>query len=97
MILNTTNKHFFAFSAMQRLATHGEPVLTTSRPIRCVEDFYAFYDAYDKATTKVIVDKSDFVLANDICNAVTCPVVTLDVEINADTGNVEFLEYDPYE
>lgn len=97
MILNVTDKPFFAFSAMQRLATHGVRVVTRSRPVRSVDDFYALLDAYENVVTKVIIDKSDFVLANDICNAVTCPVVTLDIEIDAITGNVEFIEYDPYE
>lgn len=95
MILNTTNKPLFTFSAMQRLATHGETVVT--RQTKTIDDFYGFYEQYENVASKVIVDDTDFVLANDICNAVTCPVVTLDIEHVIDNGTWEFREYNPDE
>ena len=81
---------------MQRLATRGEQVVTPMR-LETVDDFYGLLERYEKIITKIIVDKEDFVFANDVCNAVSCPVVTLDIETVCDTGEVNFLEYDPYE
>lgn len=95
MILNFTNKPFFTFSAAQRLATHGESVITPFQGVKSIYAIYRLLDAYKNVLTKVIIDEDDFVLANEICNAVTCPVVTLDVEIDGETGNVEFIEYNP--
>lgn len=95
MILNTTDKPFFAFSAMQRLATHGEAV--TSQHITNIADFDIFYARYRNIVTKVIVDDVDFMLANDICNSVDCPVVTLDIESEVEKGTWEFREYNPDE
>lgn len=95
MILNTTDKPFVAFSAMQRLATNGEVV--TSQYIKTIEEFDTFYGRYANVVTKVIIDDADFVLANDICNSVDCPVVTLDIESIVDKGTWEFREYSPDE
>ena len=77
----------------QRLATHGETMAT-----QFVEDFdtfEAFYDRYRTLVRTIIVDKDNFILNNDILNAVTCNVVTLDVEINGDTGEHNFIPYEP--
>ncbi|NLV87549.1 MAG: hypothetical protein GX025_10110 [Clostridiales bacterium] len=95
MILNTTDKPFFAFSAMQRLATHGETVV--SQHVQNLDEFDAFYARYRNVASKVIVDDTDFILANDICNSVDCPVVTLDIENIIDRGTWEFREYNPDE
>ena len=62
-----------------------------------IDDLYDVIDRYKNVLTKVIVREEDFVFANDVCNAVTCPVVTLGIEAICDTGEVNFLPYDPYE
>lgn len=78
MILNVTKKPFKNFSAMQRLALNGEPL--EHRPVDTIEQFEQFYDTL-KDVKKVIVDGTNFILANDILNYVFCPVVTLGIEI----------------
>ena len=95
MILYVTSKLLFEFSAVQRLATHGESV--TSQHVTTLDEFDALYHKYRPAVTKIIVDDEDFILANDICNSVNCPVVTLDVERLLDDGEWEFREYNPDE
>ena len=96
MIINLSNKPYYKFSAVQRLATNGEHVVEVNP-----STFPAFCDAYDKheyLVTAVIVDKEDFVLANDVLNYVDdnlTRVVTLDVTINPDTGSHKFNDYEP--
>ena len=96
MILNLTRKPLQNFSVMQRLAASGEQVVT---PMKCetIDDFYAVLERYENVLTKIIISKDDTVFANDVCNAVSCPVVTLDIETLCDTGEINFLEYDAYE
>lgn len=102
MILNLTKKQFADFSTPQKQACGGHPVHT---------EHVTTIDEYDEAVyrlrnvvTMVIVDPNNFILANDICNSVAIPVVTLDVEQQyacTDVGDCPmgwaFREYDPYE
>lgn len=68
MIINLSSKPYSKFSAVQRLALNGAHVVGVNP-----STFPAFCDAYDKheyLITAVIVDKEDFVLANDVINYV---------------------------
>lgn len=95
MILNTTNVPSTThFSAMQRLAANGE--LVVDEHVRSIEQFIDVFKKYINVT-KVIVDSEDFVLANDIINYVTCPVVTLRIETIGDDWKVNFLPYEDEE
>lgn len=95
MIINFSSKPYSKFSAVQRLALNGAHVVEVNPSI-----FPAFCDAYDKheyLITAVIVDKEDFVLANDVINYVDdrlTRVVTLDVTIDPDTGTHKFNDYE---
>lgn len=95
MIINLSSKPYSKFSAVQRLALNGAHVVEVNP-----STFPAFCDAYDKyeyLTTAVIVDKEDFVLANDVINYVDdrlTRVVTLDVTIDPDTGTHKFNDYE---
>lgn len=95
MIINLSSKPCSKFSAVQRLALNGAHVVEVNP-----STFPAFCDAYDKheyLITAVIVDKEDFVLANDVINYVDdrlTRVVTLDVTINPDTGTHKFNDYE---
>lgn len=95
MIINLSSKPYSKFSAVQRLALNGAHVVEVNP-----STFPAFCDAYDKheyLITAVIVDKEDFVLANDVINYVDdrlIRVVTLDVTINPDTGTHKFNDYE---
>lgn len=95
MIINLSSKPYSKFSAVQRLALNGAHVVEVNS-----STFPAFCDAYDKheyLITAVIVDKEDFVLANDVINYVDdrlTRVVTLDVTINPDTGTHKFNDYE---
>lgn len=91
MVLNITKKPFEKFSSMQRLALHGETL--EHRPVETIEQFEQIFDAL-KGVKQVIVDEANFVLANDIINYVTCPVVTLHIECLVDLGETNFLCYD---
>lgn len=92
MILNISRKNWDSFSAMQRKAVRGEAMI--SQKIKTFEDFEKLYDSHTNVT-KVIVDvDTDFVLANDILNYVSCKVVTLSVECLSDNGRVNFLNYE---
>ncbi len=91
MILNTTIEPLVRFSSMQRLATKGEQII--HRPVAYIEEFEAIFEKC-KDVSMVIIDPSDFVLANDILNYVTCPVVTLGIEVIVDMDEVNFIEYD---
>lgn len=93
MILNTTDKPFFAFNAAQKLATRGE--LTVSKDASDVDVFIRYYDEHRVLVRAVIVDPEDVVTANEIANSVDCPVVTLDVEIDIATGRHKFVEFNP--
>lgn len=100
MILNLTPKPFYKFSVSQKLATHG--LIVMHKPCPCYEEFEELYEKYKSAILKVIVDTSenaDIVFNNDVCNTVTCPVVTLDVEtvVTPEEVYVDFVEYDPDE
>lgn len=90
MILNTTKTPFSNFTAMQRLALNGE--MCAHEHVQTIDQFSTVFRKYINVK-KVIVDGSDFVLANDILNYVSCPVVTLGIEKIADTGQVNFLLY----
>lgn len=96
MIINLSSKPYSKFSAVQRLALNGAHVVEVNS-----STFPAFCDAYDKheyLITAVIVDKEDFVLANDVINYVDdrlTRVVTLDVTIDPDTGTHKFNDYEP--
>nr|DAN52945.1 MAG TPA: hypothetical protein [Caudoviricetes sp.] len=95
MIINLSSKPYSKFSAVQRLALNGAHVVEVNS-----STFPAFCDAYDKheyLITAVIVDKEDFVLANDVINYVDdrlTRVVTLDVTIDLDTGTHKFNDYE---
>lgn len=95
MVINLSSKPYSKFSAVQRLALNGAHVVEVNS-----STFPAFCDAYDKheyLITAVIVDKEDFVLANDVINYVDdrlTRVVTLDVTINPDTGTHKFNDYE---
>lgn len=95
MIINLSSKPYSKFSAVQRLALNGAHVVEVNP-----STFPAFCDAYDKheyLITAVIVNKEDFVLANDVINYVDdrlTRVVTLDVTINPDTGTHKFNDYE---
>ena len=93
MILNLTSKPYHKFTAAQVLACDGEPIM--HKPFVSIEDFASFYDANQKGIATVIIDPKpeNTVINNDICNIVLCKVVTLDVEIDADTGKHTFVEY----
>jgi len=96
MIINLSGKPYYKFSAVQRLAANGEHVVDVNP-----STFPAFCDAYDRheyLITAVIVDKEDFVLANDVLNYVDdnlTRVVTLDVTIDPDAGTHRFNDYEP--
>ena len=96
MVINLSSKSYSKFSAVQRLALNGAHVVEVNP-----STFPAFCDAYDKheyLITAVIVDKEDFVLANDVINYVDdrpTRVVTLDVTIDPDTGTHKFNDYEP--
>lgn len=93
MIFNLTKKPFYKFNGMQRSATHAEVVL--HHPCTDVEEFIQWLNKVgEHNVSKVIVDRTDEVFNNDILNAVKCPVVTLDVEID-EKGVAEFVEYNP--
>lgn len=95
MVINLSSKPYSKFSAVQRLALNGAHVVEVNS-----STFPAFCDAYDKheyLITAVIVDKEDFVLANDVINYVDdrlTRVVTLDVTIDPDTGTHKFNDYE---
>jgi len=91
MILNTTIEPLDKFSAMQRLALNGEQI--EHRPVATIEDFEDVFITL-KDVTAVIVDPKNIVLANDILNYVSCPVLTLGIEAIVDTDKVNFLLYD---
>ena len=90
MILNTTGVEKIRFSAMQTLACRGETVVTQS--FDTVDDFFAFYDAHHNNVSFVIVDDKRLEFANDVCNGVYCPVVTLDIACDWN-GVPTFREY----
>lgn len=95
MIINLSSKPYSKFSAVQRLALNGAHVVEVNP-----STFPTFCDAYDKheyLITAVIVDKEDFVLANDVINYVDdnlTRVVTLDVTIDPDAGTHKFNDYE---
>ena len=93
MILNTTYKPYFAFNAVQKLATRGQ--LTISKDASDIDAFIRYYDEHRAVVRAVIVDPEDVLVANEIANSVHCPVVTLDVEIDATTGRHSFVEFNP--
>ena len=90
MILNTTGVEKIRFSAMQTLACRGETVVTQS--FDTIDDFFAFYDAHRNNISFVIVDEKRLEFANDVCNGVYCPVVTLDIVCDWN-GVPTFIEY----
>lgn len=99
MILNISGKPYREFSITQRLACHGETVAT--HIVTDIEGFEKVYDLFESSVSFVIVNKNNFMLANDVCNYVRCPVVTLDVEqefASTDVGDCPmgwaFIEYD---
>lgn len=95
MIFNLTKKPFYKFNTVQRLATHAEVVL--HHPCVDVEEFIEWLNKVgERNISKVIVDKTDEVFNNDVLNAVKCPVVTLDVEVD-ENGVAYFTEYNPDE
>jgi len=92
MIFNTTNVPLEGFTVMQRNALHGESLV--SRHVESIDDFERVYRETLVVPTKIIVDKDNVVLANDILNYVGCPVVTLDVEAVDGMNNCKFIPYD---
>ncbi len=94
MILNVTGKPYHKFTAVQVLAARGRPVVCEN--ISTIDDFDKLMELYRKDVVSVIVDPTpdNLVLNNDICNSVSCEVVTLDVEIDVDTGEHKFILYD---
>ena len=97
MILNLTPKPFHKFNTTQRLATHAQIVL--HKPVEHEEEFYELYDKFKAVITTVIVDSSDnadIVFNNDVLNYVEekCRVVTLDTVTDAETGAVDFIDYE---
>lgn len=91
VVINTTKKPFEKFSAMQRLALSGQKML--HYPLTTIEQFE---DVYSKVSgiKKVIVERENFFLANDLINYCEFSVVTLDIERFADTGTTKFLLYE---
>lgn len=97
MIFNLTKKPFYAFNNEQRLATKAECIL--HRACRSIEEFDEWVERVGiDNISKVIVENNvnKLVFNNDVLNRVSCPVVTLDVEID-ELGNAEFVEYIPDE
>lgn len=95
MIINLSSKPYHKFSAVQRLAANGEHVVDVN-PLTFPAFCYV-YDGHEHLITAVIVNKEDFVLANDVLNYVDdnlTRVVTLDVTINPDTGTHKFNDYE---
>lgn len=95
MIINLSSKPYSKFSAVQRLALNGAHVVKVNPST--FPAFCAAYDKHEYLITAVIVDKEDFVLANDVINYVDdrlTRVVTLDVTINPDTGTHKFNDYE---
>lgn len=92
MIINLTRTPFRCFSVMQRLAARGAPVV--DMPLGVSE--FTESDIALRAK-QVIVDPDEMspVDINDVCNAVLCPVVTLDVCTDVVAETVEFIEYNP--
>ena len=97
MVLNLTSKKASTFSPPQVLATRSEEVVDL--PTRDIDEVIAWYDRHTQAVSMVIVDTDwrEDLFNNDVCNAVACDVVTLDVEILADTGEHRFVPYNPDE
>lgn len=103
MILNVTQTPFARFNTAQRLATHGERVIDV--PLLPSDDFEALENQHFRElvlASKIIVDNDGayLILNNDICNAVMCPLVTLDVCIDEDISGIDkyqFVEYNPDE
>lgn len=97
MVLNLTSKKFSTFSAPQVLATRSEEVVDfPCRDIFKVEEWYDLHSGF-VSTVIVGTDIIDHVFNNDVCNIVSCDVVTLDVEICVDSGEHRFVPYNPDE
>lgn len=97
MIFNLTEKPYFRFTAAQRLATHAEVVL--HHPCRSIEEFDEWTDRIGLQNISMIIVRPEtkfLLFNNDVLNRVTCPVVTLDVEVD-DRGVARFVEYNPDE
>lgn len=97
IVLNVTKKASTDFNTQQRLAVSGRCVFDV--PVSTAEEFCKAYDAVRYKVVEVIVDSrsENYELNNDICNSVGswCKVVTLNTELDVDTGTVRFMEYDP--
>ena len=96
MVLNLTGKKFKDFTSIQRLATKSEEVVDLA--YRSLFDVLQWYDQHAGFVSRVIVTPSshNYVFNNDICNAVMCDVVTLDVEVD-ENGECNFIPYNPDE
>lgn len=96
MILNITGKKFKDFTSVQRLAAKSEEVVDLA--YRSLFDVLQWYDQHSGFISRVIVTTSsrNYVFNNDICNAVMCDVVTLDVEVD-ENGECNFIPYNPDE
>lgn len=96
MVLNLTGKKFKDFSPVQVLAAKSEQVVDLT--YGNIFDVLAWYDQHAGFVSRIIVTPSsgNYVFNNDICNAVMCDVVTLDVEVG-ENGECNFIPYNPDE
>lgn len=80
----------------QRLATKGLSVVDL--PTDDLEEVYKWL--YDNGEPEMVIVSDEPKLAffsNDVCNAVSCPVVTLNVEIDVVKDTVNFVEFNLYD
>ena len=91
MILNVTKEPREAFVDMKRIALRGQTLQCS--PFSTIEEFAEIFEKC-KNVTAVIVDENDPVLANDIINYVSRPVLTSRVEVEECITKTKFVEYE---
>lgn len=96
MVVNLTSTPSMRFSTWQKEALRPNlPIIDMChvRDLDLIEDWFSREKPV--SLDYVLVDKSDFVFANDVANLVACPVRTLGVTIAFDPErNVYFSELD---
>ena len=96
MLLNVTKIPLNEFSAYQRLATKGLPVVDL--PTDDLEEVYKWLSNNSEPKMVIVSDEPRLAFfSNDVCNAVSCPVVTLNVEIDVVKDTVNFVEFNLYD